>query len=390
MHLDLETIMIASALVITLMAVLFVVDALSRPLDAVGRIWSLGFMSGALACYAFLGTTVNELALGGTALGTATMVLALTSIWSGARRFGGRRPFLWIVLAVPVACCLAVLARWQADGIWAGAELMFAAIAVFALLTAAECLRRPVRSYGTARMLCLGTFLGGLYYIVRLAVYLVVGREDPIFTQYFGTEITTIAIMLLVVTAGTSMIAMRGEEARQALFHGATQDSLTGAATPAAFRTSARLLLQRFEQTESFVALVVGDLDQTTDTNIAVGRSYVDRTLQQFVSVLTEMLPAGTLIGREVGDRFCVLLTDTTAEEAAEHAQEVRTLMESKPLVVADPSVRMTASFGVCSSETGGYDIEGLVNKATRAMQTVKRQGGNGVVVSQEEAPISN
>lgn len=387
MIIDLETIMIASALVITLMAMLFVADALSRPLDTVGRIWSLAFLSGALSCYAFLGTTVNELALGGTVLGTGMMVLAITSLWSGARRFSGRRDLLWVALGVPGLCCLAVLVRWRADGTWAGAELMFGAIALFCLLTAGECLRRPMRSFGNSRILALGTFLGGLFYVIRLAVLLVVGRHDHLFRTYFGTEMTTIVVMLLVVTAGTSMIAIRGEESRHALFHGATLDDLTGAATPAALRIRARQLSEKFSQVGTAVSVMVVDLDGTTDINIVVGRTHVDRALQRFVTVLREGLPAGTLVGREVGDRFCCMLTDLTADEVADYAEDIRTRMESRPLLNSDPNLRMTASFGLSSSELVGYDVETLISMATEAMQEVKESGGNAIRTIAVEGP---
>ncbi|GAA2110166.1 hypothetical protein GCM10009841_31970 [Microlunatus panaciterrae] len=380
--LDLQTILIASSLVVTMMAVLFVVDSLSRPLDEVSRIWSLAFLSGPLACFAFLGTTVNALALGATVLGTFAMVLAIASLWSGSRAFSGRSDRLWVALLASGVAGLAVLVRWSADGTWAGAEVMFLALACFALLTSAESLRLPMRAYANARILALGTFAGGMYYVVRLGVYLVLGRDSRIFQHYFGTEITTVVVMLLVMTSGMSMIALRGEEARHALFHGSTQDVLTGAATPVSFRMHARPLLEKAAEQGSSVAMVLVDLDHTTDTNIAVGRSYVDRVLQRFVSMVRDRLPTGSLVCRESGDRFAFLLVDATEEEAAHHAEDLRTLLEGRPLVASDARVRMTASFGVASSASAEYDVERLIGRGTRAVEAAKMAGGNAVVIA--------
>ena len=49
--LDVPTLLIVSAMVITLTGILFIVDSFSRSEDVIGRIWSLAYLCGVITAF---------------------------------------------------------------------------------------------------------------------------------------------------------------------------------------------------------------------------------------------------------------------------------------------------------------------------------------------------
>ena len=78
------------------------------------------------------------------------------------------------------------------------------------------------------------------------------------------------------------------------------------------------------------------------------------------------------------GEEFAVLLPNTTADVAAEMANELKKMMMSSIIALADNNaLSLTASFGVAEY---GETVEDLLNHADAAMYLAKNAGRNHVI----------
>ena len=78
---------------------------------------------------------------------------------------------------------------------------------------------------------------GGLsaFYLGRLVVFLLEGPEGPTFVTYFGSAVTTLVTMVLLVVVSFSMAALSSEQQTRTLRMVATRDDLTGLLNRKAF-----------------------------------------------------------------------------------------------------------------------------------------------------------
>ncbi|WP_308467833.1 GGDEF domain-containing protein [Rathayibacter soli] len=380
--LDVPTLFIASALVVTLTAVMFVIDSLGRGEDTVGRLWSLAYVAATTTTFAYLLSSVYPPMWWGIPLGNGAAVLGFGAIWSGARRFNDRRILLWVVLIVAAGVALVPLMEGPHGGYWAGADVMFWAMAAFGLLAGVECLRPRLLGLNGARFLGVLMLLSGLYYLGRVIFLYLLGPNSPVFTTFFGSAVTALVLVMFVTGGTISMVSLRGEDSRQTFTNRRSADLLTETASPHQFADVVTPMLDAARESAWPIALVIADIDELANINAAFGRTYGDQVLVRFVEVLRAATPFGTPLCRMVANRFEFLLADATAAEAATLAERIRLYLVETPLVGDGTGVRVTASFGVAGSETAGYGLRPLQDTALDALAESKAAGRNRIVVA--------
>jgi diguanylate cyclase len=378
--LDVPTLLIVSAMVISLTGILFIVDSLSRSQDIVGRIWSIAYLAGVITTFCYLVSGEFPAIWWGIALGNGMVVLSLGAVWSGARRFNGRASLLWVVGAAAAIACIAAAIPGPDGGPWAGGIVMLVGVAVFGLLGGAECLRGRLRAYRNARFLGAIAFIAGAYYLVRAIFFVVAGPDDPFFSTFLGTGITTLVVIVFVTGGAFSMVALRGEESREAVPGGEDAHGTSGAANAGDFRRVVEPTLARIGEAGGDASVLLADIDGFAELNSAFGRRYGDVVLVRFVEVLRQSLPEDCPVGRLHGNRFAVFLPGTGRAQAVALAQRLRDRLVETPLIEDAMALRVTASFGVASrGGADGDDLASLLAAANRAVDTAKRLGRNRV-----------
>lgn len=169
----------------------------------------------------FLGGSAAYLADGSSAqlwanpLGNVLLTAGGVSVWAGARSL--RRVPLqpWQLAAAPAVTLIASVLDSPADNDWAGGPIYLAAMFLTLGLATRELLLLD-RGYSRAR-LPLAAVSGGMaaYYGVRCIAFLASGPDGRFFTTFFGTQVTTLATMVLLVVvsfmiAATTRAAVRG------------------------------------------------------------------------------------------------------------------------------------------------------------------------------------
>jgi len=122
-------------------------------------------------------------------------------------------------------------------------------------------------------------------------------------------------------------------------------------------------------------AVLLIDIDNFKDVNDMFGHRAGDDVLKGVAGLLRERLRHTDVVARVGGDEFAVLLTHTDADEVRLVADEVVKAVGQQTAVLADQTIRITASVGAAMFE-GLTDVEVLAY-ADIAMYEAKEMGRN-------------
>ncbi|MCC4832343.1 diguanylate cyclase [Shewanella sp. 10N.7] len=142
-----------------------------------------------------------------------------------------------------------------------------------------------------------------------------------------------------------------------------------------------RILYQRFnesfEQSKTPIqySVLLADIDSFKTINDTYGHTSGDKVLQGVAKVLMNNASEADTVARFGGEEFCILLPDSSEEEAEQIAEQMRQDIESSQF----ESITVTCSFGVASFSV---DVEcnlTLIERADMALYQSKYQGRNRV-----------
>jgi diguanylate cyclase (GGDEF)-like protein len=94
------------------------------------------------------------------------------------------------------------------------------------------------------------------------------------------------------------------------------------------------------------------------------------------------------VFGRLGGEEFGILLHDCSREQGMEVANRIRTAIEAAPMEWLAHRVPVSASVGLTSTDTSGYELQRLCVEADAALYRAKRAGRNRVIADTEEAGL--
>ncbi len=168
----------------------------------------------------------------------------------------------------------------------------------------------------------------------------------------------------------------RHELLEQLTFH-ATHDHLTMVANRRHFvQVLARRLRLRATPERPIVVLFV-DLDRFKGVNDRFGHPAGDELLAAAGERLRSLLRDGDLLGRIGGDEFAVALEDETGGAHGQALAERILVAVSAPFVLAEATVRLSASIGMAVATSGRQRADDVLRDADMAMYAAKEAGGN-------------
>lgn len=135
------------------------------------------------------------------------------------------------------------------------------------------------------------------------------------------------------------------------------------------------------------LALIMIDIDHFKNFNDTYGHLSGDQALMKIAEVIKGVIKRpGDLGARYGGEEFVVMLMNTTAEDAAVVAEEIRRRVEKLGLENEETKTLLTVSLGVASFVPDNQLAqEELIAAADRALYKAKEGGRNKVVVCQQE-----
>lgn len=196
-------------------------------------------------------------------------------------------------------------------------------------------------------------------------------------------------VRLLVTAAGglfgVQLIAGRKkmEERLSELVH---SDPLTSVANSRHFHAELGRQLAEHRRYGICGAVLFLDLDGFKAINDRFGHSIGDQILRGLAMRLQREIRDTDLVARMGGDEFAILLPHTNAEQARIVSERLSQTVASINPRLDDPSIRLSASFGVARYPENGVSAEELVSAADKAMYRAK-QGGIGLVIISDQQP---
>jgi len=166
------------------------------------------------------------------------------------------------------------------------------------------------------------------------------------------------------------------------LKHLADHDQLTSALTRRAFLERAQqLFLKAASQPGGAVSCIMVDIDHFKSVNDRFGHLIGDQVIHRVALTLRDATPEGDLVCRYGGEEFCMLVSGVTSQQAQQFADQIRKLIENTcgAAVIPGEAVRITASFGVASFDSGATTLAELIKQADQALYLAKAEGRNRV-----------
>jgi diguanylate cyclase (GGDEF)-like protein/PAS domain S-box-containing protein len=159
----------------------------------------------------------------------------------------------------------------------------------------------------------------------------------------------------------------------------ADHDSLTGLYNRRRFEQALAHEAERIARYGTRAAVLLIDLDHFKSVNDSFGHQVGDDVLKRVAASLRQRLRQADVLARIGGDEFAVLLAQTEADRAEVVAADIVKTLRRQTAVLADVSIRITASVGV--SMFGGLPPTEVLACADLAMYEAKEAGRNRMAV---------
>lgn len=170
-------------------------------------------------------------------------------------------------------------------------------------------------------------------------------------------------------------------KAEDTLVEMATQDPLTGLFNrrEAFFRIDTER--SRCIRTSSPLSVIMCDIDHFKKINDTYGHVTGDVALQALADMLRQSVRKYDILCRYGGEEFLITAPETTAVQATELAERIRTTVEKTDIKTENGhTIRITISLGA-SQMQGAEKIEETISRADQALYEAKNRGRNQVYV---------
>lgn len=156
--------------------------------------------------------------------------------------------------------------------------------------------------------------------------------------------------------------------------HLSEHDLLTGLPNRRLLRQKFRFAKADAKRNAGQLGLLFIDLDNFKPINDTYGHTYGDEALQIIANRMRACVREMDIVSREGGDEFIVLVSSNESNAACDILADKIKLAVSKPIIVNDVSLTVTASIGMASYPEHGDTLENLIAVADSAMYAEKKE----------------
>jgi len=167
------------------------------------------------------------------------------------------------------------------------------------------------------------------------------------------------------------------ESLREAAVLNAQMDRLTGVYNRETLLAMLFRETDRVQRMKSSLCMILFDIDDFGHWNSRLGSDACDDLLCQVVGRTTRLLRSYDLLGRPGMDEFLVALPGCTPVNAVMLAERLRVDVFCSPFRVAGESIRLSACFGIASSQ--GRSPVVVLRDAEQALQSAKAAGPESI-----------
>ena len=164
--------------------------------------------------------------------------------------------------------------------------------------------------------------------------------------------------------------------------HKATHDALTGIWNRGAILEALKRELLRAQREDTFVGVLLGDLDHFKSVNDTHGHLAGDAVLRESAQRIGAAVRSYDSVGRYGGEEFLIILSSCEDDvDMVKQAERIRSQVCASPVQTTEAEIAITLSLGVASSSEY-QEVEDILRAADAAMYRAKRAGRNRVEVA--------
>lgn len=192
-----------------------------------------------------------------------------------------------------------------------------------------------------------------------------------------------IVVLSITLTLLTLASLVRHRLQRKDLIRSANTDALTGLANRRRFMEAVSSHLKNTESNETG-SLILFDLDNLKWVNDGFGHQNGDWVLQQVSQCISTLESPSVLSAARIGgEEFAIFLRDMSANQAQKFAAQLQQHFQVIDTNERLDSWRISASFGICDTQTAGVQLSELLNAADMALYQAKKAGKQQAVIYQ-------
>jgi len=140
--------------------------------------------------------------------------------------------------------------------------------------------------------------------------------------------------------------------------------------------------IERAQQKNSPIALIILDIDHFNDINDTYGHLIGDKILQNLANLCQTKIRDGDIFARYGGEEFVILMPNTKIEAAQKIAERIRQSVFHSFMVTGRENVLITISLGItCWDGIRELNLDDLLDKADQALFEAKEAGRNRAIV---------
>ena len=133
------------------------------------------------------------------------------------------------------------------------------------------------------------------------------------------------------------------------------------------------------------IGVIMIDLDHFRNINNTWGHDAGDFALKEVANLLQKMIRSSDTACRYGGEEMTLILSESSLENTAKKAEEIRAAIAQLPLNYNDEQlIKVTSSFGVACFPDQGKTVKEIIQAADIALFQAKANGRNQVIVSSE------
>lgn len=156
-------------------------------------------------------------------------------------------------------------------------------------------------------------------------------------------------------------------------------DSKTGLFNHRYFKQQFHNEFQRANRFDRPLSIIMADLDLLRNINNTYGHLAGDEVLIGIARLLKQSVREYDIVARFGGEEFCILMPETTLQQAYARAETIRQTIENTEFVVPTSitPIRVTMSFGVACRERSDHTPDELIHNADATLYHSKLSGRN-------------
>ncbi|MBE3605740.1 diguanylate cyclase [Campylobacter sp. RM13119] len=161
----------------------------------------------------------------------------------------------------------------------------------------------------------------------------------------------------------------------------ANKDFLTGVYNRRYFYSDMNEYLAMIQDTDEPYAVAMIDIDRFKHINDAYGHEAGDKVLQYLSKKLIDETKDKDLVARFGGDELCVVLKNTSNEDAVKFFVNLRTSIASHKISLKKDTIEFTVSIGLTFGGND-YSVDEILELADEALYIAKESGRNRIEVT--------